>query len=55
MNDYRGSAMNDYRMVVIFSAMLLKNEPLWNMNDYRDSAIYEWLYNAWLLFLAQCF
>jgi hypothetical protein len=28
MNDYRGSAINDYRMVVIFSAMLLKNEPL---------------------------
>jgi hypothetical protein len=38
MNDYRGSAINDYRMVVIFSAMLLKNEPLWNMDDYRDSA-----------------
>jgi hypothetical protein len=29
MNDYSGgSAMNDYRMVVIFSAMFLKNEPL---------------------------
>jgi hypothetical protein len=28
MNDYTGSAMNDYRMVVIFSAMFLKNEPL---------------------------
>ena len=29
MNDYRGSARNDYTMVlVIFSAMFLKNEPL---------------------------
>jgi hypothetical protein len=28
MNDYRDSAMNDYRMVVIFSAMFLKNGPV---------------------------
>jgi hypothetical protein len=29
MNDYKGSAMNDYTMVVvIFSAMFLKNEPV---------------------------
>ena len=41
MNDYRGSAMNNYTMVlVIFSAMFLKNEPLgYYMNDYRGSAI----------------
>jgi hypothetical protein len=29
MNDYRGCAMNYYAMVVvIFSAMFLKNEPV---------------------------
>jgi hypothetical protein len=28
MNGYRDSAMNDYTMVVIFSAMFLKNEPV---------------------------
>ena len=29
MNDYSGSAKNDYTMVVvIFSAMFLKNEPV---------------------------
>ena len=29
MDDYRGSAMNDYIMVhVIFSALFLKNEPV---------------------------
>ena len=33
MNDYRGSAMNDYKMVVIFSAMFLKNEPVLSINQ----------------------
>ena len=29
MNDYKGSAMNDYAMVVvILSAMFLKDEPV---------------------------
>jgi hypothetical protein len=45
MNDYKGSAMNDYTMVVvILSAMFLKNEPvLWMI---IEAVLYEWLYNG---------
>jgi hypothetical protein len=41
MNDYKGCAMNDYTMVVvIFSAMFLKNEPLGiTMNDYSQAVL----------------
>jgi hypothetical protein len=45
MNDYKGSTMNDYTMVVvILSAMFLKNEPvLWMI---IEAVLYEWLYNG---------
>jgi hypothetical protein len=42
-------------VVVIFSAMFLKNEPLGiTMNDYSQAVL--WMIIQWfLLFLAQCF